>query len=66
MIEEARYIMDMKQRTAKYSEIQEKIMSEVPAIPLFSEYQYVAARKNIEGLKVSIDSKIYVNDVVKK
>lgn len=66
MIEEARYIMDMKERTAKYSEIQEKIMSEVPAIPLFSEYQYVAARKNIEGLKVSIDSKIYVNDVVKK
>ncbi|MDK2880153.1 MAG: hypothetical protein PWR06_2869 [Thermoanaerobacteraceae bacterium] len=41
-------------------------MSEVPVIPLFSEYQYVAARKNIEGLKVSIDSKIYVNDVVKK
>lgn len=66
MMDEARYIMDIQQRTAKYSEIQEKIMEEVPVIPLFSEYQYVAAGKNVRGLKVAIDSKVYVNDVTKQ
>ena len=52
LIEEARYIMDMDERTAKYNEIQSKILDEMPGIPLFSEYQYLAARKNVKGPKL--------------
>lgn len=66
MLDEARYIMDMGQRTAKYAEIQKKIMSEVPVIPLFSEYQYIGASKNIKGLKVAPDGKAYLNDITKE
>lgn len=62
LMEEARYIMDMEQRTAKYNELQDAIISEMPAIPLFSEYQYVAANKTISGIKVSVDGRIMLND----
>lgn len=65
LLEEARYIMDMSQRTAKYNEIQEKILSELPVIPLFSEYQHIAARKSITGVKVSVDGRIMLNDADK-
>jgi ABC-type transport system substrate-binding protein len=58
--------MDPAERTAKYSEMQEKVMAQVPIIPLFSEYKYIAARKTIEGLKVSIDGRVFVNDVENK
>ncbi|HHY04488.1 MAG TPA: hypothetical protein GX534_04820 [Thermoanaerobacterales bacterium] len=66
LIEEARYIMDMDERTAKYNEIQSKILDEMPGIPLFSEYQYLAARKNVKGLQVGVDGKVYINDVTKE
>lgn len=65
MLEQARYIMDMNKRTAQYNEIQEKILSEVPVIPLFSENQYVAAHKSITGIKVSVDGRIRLNDADK-
>jgi len=64
MIEDARYIMDMDARTAKYAEVQEATMAEVPLIPLFSEYEYMAARKNVTGIKVGTDGKrILMNDI---
>lgn len=66
LLEEARYIMDPAERTAKYSQMQEKVMAQAPIIPLFSEYKYIAARKTVEGLKVSIDGRVFVNDVEKK
>ncbi len=66
MLDDARYIMDMGLRTAKYGEIQKAIMDEVPVIPLFSEYQYIGASKSIKGLKVAPDGKAYINDVTKE
>jgi peptide/nickel transport system substrate-binding protein len=65
LLEDARYIMDMNQRTAKYNEIQEKILSELPVVPLFSEYQHIAVRKSVTGVKVSIDGRIFLNDADK-
>ncbi|MDD4503438.1 MAG: ABC transporter substrate-binding protein [Clostridiaceae bacterium] len=65
LLDEARYIMDVNERTAKYSEIQRKVMDEMPIISLFSEYQFMAAGKNVKGLKVSVDGKPYLNDVSK-
>lgn len=66
MLTEARYIMDMAERTAQYSEIQKTIMEDVPVIPLFSEYQYMASGANIAGMKVAPDGKAYLNDVTKE
>jgi len=66
MIDEARYVMDLDERTAKYAEIQRKVMEQVPGIPLFSEYQYLAVRNNVKGFKIAVDSKAYVNDVTKE
>ncbi|MDD4568590.1 MAG: ABC transporter substrate-binding protein [Tepidanaerobacteraceae bacterium] len=66
LLDAARYIMDPVERTAKYSQMQEKVMAQAPIIPLFSEYKYIAARKTVEGLKVSIDGRAFVNDVEKK
>jgi len=66
MLTDARYIMDMGQRTAKYAEIQKKIMEDIPVIPLFSEYQYMASGANISGMKVAPDGKAYLNDVTKE
>lgn len=66
LLDEARYIMDVNERTAKYSEIQRKVMDEMPIISLFSEYQFMAAGKNVKGLKVGVDGKAYLNDVSKE
>ncbi|MDN5330785.1 MAG: hypothetical protein PWP45_10 [Tepidanaerobacteraceae bacterium] len=55
----------MNQRTDKYNEIQEKILSELPVVPLFSEYQHIAVRKSVTGVKVSIDERIFLNDADK-
>ncbi|MGI5838752.1 MAG: ABC transporter substrate-binding protein [bacterium] len=66
LLTEARFIMDMGERTAKYSEIQKAIMEDIPVIPLFSEYHYMASGANISGMKVAPDGKAYLNDVTKE
>jgi len=63
MLEEARSIVDFTKRAKKYGEIQKAIAEEMPAIPLFSEYQYVGVRKEVEGLMIGIDGTLYLNDV---
>ena len=63
MLEEARSIVDFTKRAKKYGEIQKTIAEEMPAIPLFSEYQYVGVRKEVEGLMIGIDGTLYLNDV---
>lgn len=64
LLDEGRYIMDLEERTAKYSQVQELTMSEVPLIPLFSEYEYMAVRNNVTGIKVGVDGKrLLMNDV---
>jgi peptide/nickel transport system substrate-binding protein len=67
LLDEARYIMDMEERTAKYSEVQKATIEEMPIIPLFSEYEYMAARNDVTGVKVGADGKrILMNDVDKE
>lgn len=67
LLDEARYLMNMEERIAKYSEAQQQIMSEIPAIPLFAKYQYMAVRKNVKGLVVgSNDNRVFLNDVTKE
>jgi peptide/nickel transport system substrate-binding protein len=63
-LDEARFIMDLEERTEKYAQIQELTMEEMPLIPLFSEYEYMAARKEIIGIKVGSDGKrVLMNDL---
>jgi len=62
MLEEARTITDFEKRAQKYGEIQKAIMKEMPVIPLFSEYQYTAVRKEVKGVIQGIDGSLYLND----
>ncbi|MDY0235359.1 MAG: ABC transporter substrate-binding protein [Gudongella sp.] len=63
-LDEGRYIMDLAERTAKYAQVQELTMAEVPLIPLFSEYEYMAARKEVTGIKLGADGKrVMMNDL---
>ncbi len=66
LIEEGRYIMDMEERAAKYGEVQMTMMEDVPAVPLFYQIQYTATKKNITGLKISVEAKYYIQDVEKR
>lgn len=66
MIDDARYIMDMNERTKKYSEMQLKMMSDVPVIPLFAGYEYTAVKSSIDGIKVGVDGRMFLNDAIKK
>lgn len=66
MLEDARYIMDSAQRTQKYAEVQKAITAQLPAIPLFSEYNYIAAKKSVTGFKIGVSGTAYINDVDKE
>jgi len=63
LLEKARTIQDFKQRAKTYGEIQKLIAEEMPAIPLFSEYQYIATRKEVKGIVIGADGSLYLNDV---
>ncbi len=62
----ARYEMNRERRTELYSVAQKLVVEEMPIVPLFSERQYMAAQDNISGLKVAVDGKAYLGDVVKE
>jgi len=47
---EARYIMDLKERTAAYTEVQKTLIDDVVYIPLFSRKDYVALRTWVKDL----------------
>ncbi len=66
LLTDARYMMDMTKRTATYGEAQNKIIEELPAIPLYSEVYYIAAKKSVTGIKISTSGQIYLNDVDKE
>lgn len=66
LLEDARVTMDKEERIAKYAKAQKAFFSEVPAVPLFSNYNYIAARKNVTGLKVTVNGQVYMNDVDKE
>lgn len=66
LLEDARITMDKEDRIAKYDKAQKAFFSEVPAVPLFSNYNYIAARKEVTGFKVTVNGQIYMNDVDKE
>lgn len=60
---------DLSERTKIYSKLQEILLEDLPVIPLEYPKQYVAVRKNVEGVKFTLHTSIliYLNDVkVKK
>lgn len=66
MLEDQRKTVDVKARTAIWSQLSKKVAQELPIIPLYHLYDYKAIRSNIEGYQVSVDGVIYWNDAVKK
>ena len=63
LLDEQRALSDVAARTAKFDEITKKIVVEDGiAIPMFSEYRYLAARKSVKDIKVSKSGMVYLND----
>ncbi len=64
LLEEARTIMDMTERTEVYSRIQTKILDDCAVVPLFVTKSYIAARKEVKGLIVHpMYGELFLNDV---
>jgi len=59
----ARYMMDAAERTAAYAEIQQVLLDEVVEIPLWQGTTYAAVRNAVQGLIVTADGKMFLNDV---
>lgn len=66
MLQLASTIKDTDERIAKLDETQKLLMDEVAFIPLLQEYDIVAYRKNITGIKFTVDRNMIFNDVDKK
>ncbi len=66
LLEDQRKTVDMKARTAIWSQLSKKVAQELPVIPMYHLYDYKAIRSNITGYQVSVDGVIYWNDAVKK
>lgn len=66
LLEDARITMDKEARMEKYDKAQKAFFSEVPGVPLFSNYSYIAARKEVTGFTVSISGQYYMNDIDKE
>jgi len=63
-LEEARFIMDLGARTAKYDEVQNLLINDVVFVPLYSPLNYMGVRKEVQGLIVHSNyGLIYLNDV---
>ena len=62
---EARYIMDLEERTALYSEIQKTLIDDVAYVPLFSRKSYVAVRTYVKDIVFHrlLAGQLYLNDV---
>jgi len=54
---------DPEKRTKLVGEIQMKIFEDCAMVPLYSDVEYCAYRKDIEGLVVTSNGSIYYNDV---
>ena len=67
LLDEAKYMTDLNERTETYGEACELIMSYLPNISLYTPKSYMAARKNIKNITLNKDGMIYgINDVVKE
>ena len=59
----ARHLLDPKERTAAYAEIQKVWLDDVVEIPLWENKRFVATRTWVKGLVVAPNGAIYLNDV---
>lgn len=59
----ARHLLDPKERTAAYAEIQKVWLDDVVEIPLWQNKRFVATRTWVKGLVVAPNGAIYLNDV---
>lgn len=67
LLDDAKYMTDLNERTETYGEACELIMSYLPNISLYTPKSYIAARKNIKNITVNKDGMFYgLNDVVKE
>lgn len=62
---EARYIMDLEERTGTYAEVQKTLIDDVVYIPLFSRKDYLAVRSWVKDLVYHrlLAGTIFLNDV---
>ena len=58
----ARTTLDIDERTAAYADIQQTLVDDVTAIPLWQGVRYVAYRNNVEGVIVN-GYPLFLNDV---
>ena len=65
---EARYIMDLEERTAAYSEIQKTLIDDVVGVMLFSRKSYIGVRTWVEDLVFHqlLYGTVFLNDVTIK
>lgn len=67
LLDEAKYMTDLDERTKTYGEACKLIMGYLPNISLYTPKSYMAARKNIKNITLNKDGMIYgINDVVKE
>ena len=66
ILEQGRVTMDMAARTATYAKLTQAIADQLPVLPLFSQYNYIAYRSNVRGLVIGVDGTLYWSDVAKK
>lgn len=67
LLDEAKYMTDLNERTETYGEACKLIMSYLPNITLYTPKSYMAARKNIKNITLNKDGMFYgLNDTVKE
>ena len=64
-LDEARYIMDLDERTLKYNEVQKILIDDIVYVPLFWPYSYMGVRAEVKNLVFhsSYSGLPYLNDV---
>jgi len=66
LIDDARYELDPAKRAEIYGQAQALIMEKGLAVPLVTNINYVAVRKEIKGFSLALDGQPYVTDLDKK
>lgn len=66
MLQSSATIKDTDERTNKLAETQKLLMDEVAFIPLLQEVDIVAYRKDVTGIKLTVDTNMIFNDIDKE
>lgn len=66
LVNQGRYELDPAKRAEIYGKAQALVLEKGLAIPLITNVNYVAVRKNIDGFALAVDGQPYVTDLNKK